>query len=190
MHWVTAEQCKEKNLDVVQEYPACATLFYNLLGTDALNISGLVVAAKTAPATADLSDRLKFLTRISRAIQMKTPEEVKGELSSLSAWVPFFPILKNRSDRQYDELAPLNPQFPPWFIADRHNLRDSFLGHVPLLAYAPEDLEGIDPFLMALGLEGRKLSRLVKVMTKPAGKPKVNKQYTLSLREKAPFIIS
>ncbi|KAF4467774.1 heterokaryon incompatibility [Fusarium albosuccineum] len=185
MRWVSAQECLEKNLDIAAEYSSSATLFRNVLGTGADDIERLV---QTMCAITELSDILKSFSRIDRAIRTQGARNFKAAIEKLNRWVPIFPILKEDSGKEYDALAPLNPAFLPWFIADRHHLRDSFNGSVDILAFSPQEIQSIEVFLKVLDLESRFLSKIVKVESRPMGKPKRHKAYTLSLRRKAAFI--
>jgi hypothetical protein len=168
MRWIDAKECLEKNLDIVAEYQSSATLFRNVLGFK--------------------TDILKSFVKMDQAMQAQSTENFSDIVTKLNTWVAVFPILTEYDDKEYHSLAPLNPAFPPWFIADRHHLRDSFCGHVNLLAFWPQDLQSIETFLKALGLESRYLSKIVKFESQVLGKPKVHKAYTVSLRRKAAFI--
>ena len=187
-HWIDAKECLERNLDIVAEYPSSATLFRNVLGFKTDDIKRLVQAFSTISDQASLADILKPFVKMDQAMQSQSTENFSDVVTKLNTWITVFPILTEYGDKEYNSLAPLNPAFPPWFIADRHHLRDSFCGHVNLLAFRPQDLQSIETFLKALGLESRYLSKIVKFESQVLGKPKVHKAYTVSLRRKAAFI--
>lgn len=188
MRWINAQECLEMNLDITSEYQGSTTLFRNVLGTGTDNTERLVQTLCAITEEASLSEILESFVKMNRAIQAQGSRNFKVAIEKLNKWVPIFPILKEDSGKEYDTLAPLNPAFPPWFIADRHHLRDSFCGRVGILAFSPQDLQSIEELLKVLDLESRVLSRIVKIESSPSGKPKRHKAYTLSLRRKAAFI--
>ncbi|RYP53097.1 hypothetical protein DL768_001874 [Monosporascus sp. mg162] len=188
MRWINGQECLEENLDIVAEYQGSTTLFRNVLGARTDNIGRMVHALSAITEEVSLSYILESFTKVNRAIQAQGTQNSKAAVEGLDKWVPIFPIMRERSDKEYDALAPLKPAFPPWFIADRDHLRDSFLGYVEILAFSPQDLESIQDFLKVVDLDSRVLSKIVKVETSPFGKPKRNKACTLSLQRKAAFI--
>ncbi|RSM02003.1 hypothetical protein CDV31_011086 [Fusarium ambrosium] len=188
MCWITGKECLEKNLDIVKEYESSTTLFRNVLGTGTNAIERRVQSLRAITEDTSLDDIVASFVEMDRLIQALGSQRFKAASEKLNKWFPVFPILKNWNDNEYDELAPLNPPFPPWFIADREHLRDSFCGSVNILAISPRDISSIQIFLEALDLQPRVLSTIVKVESHPLGKPKLHAPYTKSLRRKATFI--
>lgn len=189
MHWVNARECVGEDSSIISEYPSSAFLFRAIFATLS-NIGKLTLDLIATKEEVNIGPKLEGFLRLNRALRTRGSEDAKEALKPLRKWVPIFPVIRKSNGKNYDELAPLNPEFPPWFIADRHQLRDSFIGRVPLLAFAPEELELIDELLKILDLDSRRLSRLVKSQASPWGKPKRSKAYTTSLRERVRFIIA
>ena len=192
MRWLTAQECIDKKLNLETEYPESATLFRCLLATGSGGIGALVAAATMITTSTKLSDILERFAKASRALAGVSPQDAKRAVEPLQKKV-VFPIFKNATltpgEREYDVLAILNRKAgTPWFIADRHYLRESFLGHVDLLAFATEDLERIEVLTKALGLDARKLSALVRKEAAPYGDTNLHHRYTRALLTKAPFI--
>lgn len=190
MRWITAQECLEQDLNITAEYQRSASLFRNILGagTNEIEIERIFQTLCAITEQTSLSDILKLFVKMSRALQAQGAENFKAYIERLKGWIPIFPILQRNGDKEYDTLAPLNPEFPPWFIADRHDLRDSFCGCVGILAFLPEDLHSIEHFLSVFDLKLRFLSRIVEIESSPIGKPKRHKTYTLTIRRKAAFI--
>lgn len=76
-----------------------------------------------------------------------------------------------------------------WLIADRHHLRQSFEGVVPLLAFEVSEIGRIASVLSAMGLESRLLSKRVEDVAKIDGNSRLHPRYTAYLRRKAKFIV-
>ncbi|EEU43645.1 uncharacterized protein NECHADRAFT_82646 [Fusarium vanettenii 77-13-4] len=188
MCWISGKECLEKNLDIAIEYESSATLFRHVLGTGRNAMERQLHSLRAITKETGLGDILTFFVKIDRLIQAQGSQWFKAAAEELKKSLPVFPILKNKSDNEYDALAPLNPRFPPWFIADREHLRDSFSGCVDILAISPRDIQSIQAFLEALDVQPRVLSTIVKVESHALGKPKLHKAYTQSLRRKAGFI--
>lgn len=117
-----------------------------------------------------------------------SPDKVAQAIKPL-AQRPFFPIIQNLGEAEFDILAPLGTS-KDWLVADSQPMRDSFRGKVGLLAFEVSDLEMMEDLLMALHLDARKLTRLVKVETNPIGTISLNTEYTILLQAKSPFIIA
>jgi hypothetical protein len=179
----------DEGFNIAAEYEGSASLFRGILSTGKGKIGPLVAAATMITATAKLSTILETFVKISRALEGLTAEVAREDVEPLRR-KPIFPILQKRGNKEYDTLAFLNRnrKKQPWFIADRHHLRDSFLGRTELLAFAPEDLKLIESLLEVLELDSRKLSQLVGSETSPIGIPMPNEKYTKHLRLKVPFI--
>lgn len=188
MCWISGKECLEKNLDIITEYESSATLFRNVLGTGTNAIERRLLSLRAITEETSLGDILAIFVEMDRLIQTLGSQRFKAAAEKLNKWFAVFPILKTNSDNEYDALAPLNPPFPPWFIADREHLRDSFSGCVDILAISPRDIHSIQAFLEALDVQSRVLSTIVKVESSPLGKSKLHKRYTKSLRRKAAFI--
>ena len=151
--WVTAKECVDEGFNIAAEYEGSASLFRGILSTGKGKIGPLVAAATIITATAKLSTILEAFVKISRALVGLTAEDAREDVEPLRR-KPIFPILQKRGNK--DTLAFLNRKNQPWFIADRHHLRDSFFGRAELLAFAPEDLELIESLLKVLELDSRK----------------------------------
>ena len=76
-----------------------------------------------------------------------------------------------------------------WFIADRHHLRESFDGVVPLLAFGVNEVGQLLPALRLMGLENRLLSRRVEDVTGIPGSSHLHRRYTAYLRRRVKFIV-
>jgi len=75
-----------------------------------------------------------------------------------------------------------------WFIADRHHLRRSFEGVIPLLAFSVEDIGQMGLALEMLDVESRLLSKQVREETSVSGHSWRDSLYTRKLRRKVKFI--
>ncbi|KAI8716452.1 HET domain-containing protein [Fusarium sp. LHS14.1] len=188
MCWMSGKEFLERNLDIAMEYESSASLFRHVLGTGRNAIERQLHTLRAITKGTSLGVILTFFVKIDRLIQTQGSRWFKAAAQGLKKSLEVFPILTNKSDKEYDALASLNPRFPPWFIADREHLRDSFSGCVNILAISPRDIQSIQAFLEALDLQPRILSTIVKVESHALGKPRLHKAYTKSLRRKAPFI--
>ncbi|KAI0435663.1 hypothetical protein F4803DRAFT_544782 [Xylaria telfairii] len=188
MRWVSLVECVERDLDIASEYCDSAPLFRCLIKGKTPGIGLLIEAASNHSETAKLGTRLEFLVKINRALQSRRVEDAIEAIKPIRQSTPIFPIIRGWNNTEYDDILPLHPCSPPWFIADRHHLRDSFRGVVDLLAFTPEDLDSIKTLLDLLDLQPRRLSKIVSCEEAPIGKPKRNKKYTSLLRKKAQFI--
>jgi len=188
MRWASLRECVEKDYDIASEYPDSAGLFRALIKAGAAEFDILVEAACNCNERAKLSIRSSFLVKMSRALQSQGAKEAAEAIKSLRYYKPIFPIIRGWNDTEYDAMLPLQPSYPPWFVADRYDLHDSFRGVVDLLAIAPEDLESIDILLQSLDIKHRLLSEIVSCEEKPVGTPKLNKRFTVLMRKKAQFI--
>ncbi len=185
-HWVSALDCMQRDFDIGAEYRDCRFFFRNILNPHVEKLETMVKAVISADKDTKLRSRLESWAKISKALKEQDLANPKTALLAFQM-AKIFPVFRQAAS-EYDSLVALDPESAPWFIADRHHLRDSFLGCVDLLAFAPEDLEPIEDLLRYLNLESRKLSRLVHSVCTPLGKSKRNKRYTLFLRSKAPYI--
>lgn len=186
---MTAKDCTEHGYNIAAEYEGSASFFRSILSTGKGDLGRLVAAAAMITNQAKLSAILEAFAKIGRAVKDLTIEDIKGDIEPLRQR-SIFPILRKRSGEDYDTLADLNRKGQPWFIADRSHLRDSFLGYVDILAFAPEDLEAIEEFLRVLGLSSRKMSLLVATEMKPSGISTLHREYTSRLRSKVPYIVA
>ncbi|KAH6898099.1 hypothetical protein B0T10DRAFT_535063 [Thelonectria olida] len=194
IRWLGLKECVEQDYNIAFEYRDSKSLFQDLLGTGLDSIERLVEKATKITNKMSRGGILQNFTRLNRALATLSTQDAEKYVKPLHDHNQkgIFPILQgpgdHDDDREYDTLDILNPAFPPWFIADRHHLRESFVGHLKILAFEPEEVDAIEALLNVLGLNHRRLSALIRVETFPSGRPKTHRDRTIALREKAPFI--
>lgn len=182
--WFSAQECIDKQADIYAEYPACKYLFRCLLHTDYGSIDHLVTKAtaiKVSHKLADISDTFK---KLSNAIENISNNRATKSLKFFRTR-PLFPIT-SKQKHQHDHLLMLDDT--SWFIADRAHLKDSFEGKLPLLAFSIEDLDQMKHLISFLGLDDRRLSNLVQIVTGLKGLITDQPLYTQSLRAKSGFL--
>lgn len=136
----------------------------------------------------EASDDLDYIVGLFKAITSHT-EKTLGHISvdvSLKTQ-KIFPITTTVLAGKFESLeSGLGNE--SWFIADRHHLRQSFDGVVPLLAFGVDDIGRMAPALRAMGLHNRFLSERVEDTTSVQGNVRLHPRYTAYLRRKAKFI--
>lgn len=82
--------------------------------------------------------------------------------------IDMFPIVSTPKNEPYQYLTSIvNKQ--PWLIADRANLRNQFQHLLPVLAFSPDFILKIKPFLLALDIKERFLSERATSITEAHG---------------------
>lgn len=188
MHWVGSEECIRGAYNIGAEYGDCADLFSLLLATGRGEIGVLVQTATLLNNAHNLNQFLQHFTKISQALKGRfhSIQKASEALQPLTARA-LFPVVTTEKDTGFDALSNVNKD-STWFIADRYDLRKSFLGKVPMLAFAVDDIEDIRNLLKALRLDSRRLSRLVKSHSEIRGRALYHAEYTAFLRHRASFI--
>lgn len=196
MAWYSTTECIQRSLDLESEYPQASQLFQFLLATGKGEIGALIEAATRITLNSKLSQIADLFARISRTLKGMNQKKAAQAIKPLCKR-PSFPLItkdieegrEGDADKEFDALAPLGID-KEWLVADSPPMRDSFRGKVGLLAFSVSDLELMEELLKVLGLENRKLSRLVAMEMKPKGQVSLNREYTKLLQAKAPFIVA
>ena len=169
------------------EYPTISYLFKRLISP-----GGDPIAAKMAAVCLiNPSTSLEAITGLLRDLNTLLEDISHTQTAQLLKPLHkkrIFPILGNASQRQgeFDWLS--DGQDTSWLIADQRELKESFLGRIPLLAFRPEEIHALKHIISALGLECQFLSKRVRSRTHPRGRVALHAASTALLAARAPFI--
>ncbi|KAK3364627.1 hypothetical protein B0T25DRAFT_576849 [Lasiosphaeria hispida] len=138
------------------------------------------------------SDDLPYITQVFKALNGHLQ---RGDVDSTTDEPPIgelklFPVSSKPWDSSNFDVLMSGKQKDVWFIADRHHLRRSFEGAIPLLAFSVEEIGRMGLALTMLGVECRLLSKQVKEETSVSGNSRYDWSYTSKLRRKVKFIAS
>ncbi|KAF2176286.1 hypothetical protein K469DRAFT_682619 [Zopfia rhizophila CBS 207.26] len=189
--WIDPETCVWTGPDCLRRipclqkhYPKLRNFFCDTLGLRDANLETFLAEARLIEGT----DPLKHIREVFLAIGIflkdeKTTTTVDFQLVEHT----IFPVLTGIFDSNVVTLrnALANDE---GYIADRHNLAQSFKGSLDLLAFDLETVEKIKPLINKLELEDRLLSKAAESWTTAEGRIKPDDQYTAYLRGKARFI--
>jgi hypothetical protein len=161
-------------------YPEHQSLLRDSLRLGDADIKTLVSEARRITP----NDSIDQITQIFIAISKYLEISNTGSAVQSLAECPIFPVVTGSFRSDFDSLyAAAGTDM--WFIADRMYLKESFDSLVPLLAVHPEIVEKLSPFIDALELERRLLSKVAKGVSKTKGRVELHHDYTRSLRKKA-----
>lgn len=184
--WLGLASIGDNEISLEEEYPRSARLFRYLQASDGLGVSGLVqrlmCLTKHTQQLSDPSSIVHALGRISRAVSAMSERSGISIVQDLLT-VPVFPVTTDAISYQLQSCEDSD-----WFIADRLDLLDSFMGTIPLLGIPPSELKGMLPLFRALGLESRTLSSNVMTKISPQGRVKLLAEDTRFFRSRALFI--
>jgi hypothetical protein len=100
-----------------------------------------------------------------------------------------FPVAQNgKGPKGYDSLED-GKAASPWFISDRKDFEDSFMGKVPLLAFGWETNQKFKGLFATMGLGSRVLSASAKDSPVVGGFRTHHRAYTKLLRRKVDFMV-
>lgn len=184
--WTTISHCIKLGIHLEKLYPRSAHLFRTLQATDSLGVDdiiGRLTLLSTGFSNDSLPSLVKSLAQLSKAIASLASLGVASTLDSLES-KSIFPVSIGASSSS-PELR--SPQDQNWYIADRPQLRDSFLGKVPLLDVPAYEADQMEDLFSCLGLCSRKLSVCVTTRKDLKGSVKLRAADTTILQSRAPF---
>jgi len=177
------KECISKGLNIAAEYNQSAKLFKCLLASGPGEVGSAIQSLVLIESTMTLSRISELFTKVSDTLAAISNQKAASVAEVLKNKA-IFPIRETRGEAGYQSLRPLGCS-SDWYIADLDHLADSFEGVVPLLAFTGENLTAMDPFLVALQLEERKLSNLVQSDATPGGKVKTHAERTRHLKARS-----
>lgn len=177
-------------INLKPEYPGSSYLFRCLASPGGDPVAAKVAAAARITSSNKLEDISRCLRDLSTALKEVSATKGAQLLRPLrDKQKKIFPIIHGPGSRKcgkFDELMGL--ETANWYVADMPNLRDSFVGILPLLALSVEDVVSIRGLLTVLRLDDRILSKLAVKNTQPRGRVTTHRSYMAWLRGRAPFI--
>lgn len=197
IRWVNSPLCLWegpkccRHLPILKEmYPGCETLFHKVLGIKNFTTVNLADEAALLEVGDDLQHIHELFLEIQKQVEKFEPQHAR--LIKRLTKIPMFPIIGpgRRHDNflPYDELVAVNSN-TLWFIADRRELYESFIGRVPLLAFNMEQFEQLKNLFDKFGLERARLGRCAT--SKPSSGTRAEYKHSRSLyfRNRAEFIL-
>jgi hypothetical protein len=167
-------------------YPTSQRLFCGILGVKDMDIDTLVVEVRLIQTSTQLQHISKLFVEMSKRLCDVSPTEVSSSVRNLRSY-RIFPIRIKGDEQGFNDLGS-GKSSENWFIADRHHLRDSFYGVVPLLAFNIDEIKEMEHLIQALGFEARKLSHVAKSKPEPKGYVFLRIDYSISLGSKVGLI--
>jgi hypothetical protein len=183
--WLTMEECISKDIDIELEYPGSAYLFRSLIDPRGDAIAALVARATLITSSTKLEDISRLFKDVSTALKDINISKIALLLKPLQH-KRIFPITNGVDDETYEDLQDVHNN--TWYIADQSDLRESFYGKLPLLAFTTEDIAAMEDMFRVLRLDSRRLSKRTQCRTIPKGRVTVHWPYTESLRDKCGFL--
>jgi len=186
--WINAAECIALGIKIQSEYPTSSYLFQCLLspGGDPISSKVAVVSHIRPSATPKAISRL-FLD-LSKALKDINATKAAQLLRPLHDR-PIFPVTDGLGKCKHDGFDRLlSLQDTSWYIADQSELRESFVGKIPLLALPVEDIRAVHNLFTALRLEDRNLSKRSRCQTQPRGRVALHWPSTTFFAGRAPFI--
>lgn len=184
--WLGLSSISDSEISLEKEYPRSARLFRYLKASDGAGVSEMVQKlmriTKDIQKLTDPCNIVYVLGRISQAVSAMSEGGGINIVKDLRT-VPVFPVTTDGILYQLQSCKDSD-----WFIADRLDLFDSFMGIVPLLGIPPSEFKGMEPLFQALGLESKALSSRVTTKTFPQGRVKLLADDTGLFQSRAPFI--
>jgi hypothetical protein len=172
-------------------HPDHEKFFCDTLGLSNANLKTLIDEAQHVQPF----DSLEYIARVFVAIN--TQLEMNGNATKAGqtgSSMPqtftkacIFPVGTKKSSASFDHLRTALGS-DVWFIADRHHLRRSFEGLVPLFSLDVELVDKISLLIQRMGLQDRLLSKVTRGIFRTTGFIEAHLQYTKALQAKAKFI--
>jgi hypothetical protein len=148
-------------------------------------IASVIATVNFITSASKLDDISRFFRNVNAVLKDVNPSQIAQLLTPLQS-IPIFPILDSSREQGFDRLLGVGDT--SWFIADNPVIRTSFLGNLPLLALPLEEVHEFDDLFRVLWLGRRRLSKIVSVQAHPNGLVTTDWDYTISMRQKSPFI--
>jgi hypothetical protein len=168
------------------QYPTCITLFRKILDDRGEDLAELVEHTASINSSSKLSDILRLLIRINKALRtLSLPRDSK--FVEILRDKPIFPTRKDEQDTRFDCVSASNTHVC-WFIPDSQDLFERFRDKVALLAFRVREIEEIGNLLQEMQLDSRRLSRAVKSENSPSGRPYLHPTYTSLIESRAGLI--
>lgn len=187
--WVTPDRCVwdghfalQKTTCLERHYPKLGRFFQGILQIEGGGITTLMLEATQI----SLGDDLAYIAELLGAISTKlrdSPESGENRVIKDLASRRVFPVQLSSSSG-YDELRGCSSD-DRWYIADRPQLRQSFEGHIGLLAFDPKQTRNVAELLQFLGAHNRFLSRFATSVVDISGTVRRDDRYSIRLRERA-----
>ncbi|CAH0046527.1 unnamed protein product [Clonostachys solani] len=185
--WMSISDCAKQNTNLESIYPRSKYLFRRLLTNHESPlhelIAKIVKCGKSATTHRDVAEYFDKLDDILSL--MSTRQAVRSVKPLMSKAV--FPVLEPNGTKACRPKM-VSVKDSNWFIADRPQLRKSFLGKVPLLDLNPDQIELVPSLLETFNLNSRKLSELVKSDMRPRGWLEFDVSLTMFFRDRYNFI--
>ncbi|KAI9763964.1 MAG: hypothetical protein M1840_008998 [Geoglossum simile] len=193
MRWLKAQDCMQQDSacptaigSLEAQYPTCITLFRKILEDRDEGLAELVADATFINSSGKLSDILRLLVKINKALRtLSLPRDSK--FVEILRDKPIFPTRKDQQESRFDCVSASDTR-ARWFIADDQNLFERFRGKVSLLAFRVREVEEISNLLQEMQLDSRRLSKTVKSENSPKGRPYLHPTSTSLLESRAGFI--
>ena len=190
--WVASNQCvwngpaSLRSIPRLMDlYPNHRQLFSELLEIKSATLETIISETNAAILSQDINHIKDLLLEIDSFLKQTNDPGAGLAVYSLSN-SKVFPILQPG----IAGLVTLQSSFTSvrWFIADRQHLYDSFVGTLPLLDVAVNEIPMIEHLLNALRLDSRLLSNVAKPKAQKAGKVERDESYENTFRSKVGFI--
>lgn len=188
--WHSLTRCIFSLINLENEYPRSARLFRHLQAADGLGVDGLkkrlISLTSASSCVSDPSDIMQTLNQISKAISDMSEKGAALAVRDLRTR-SVFPVTLGKTVDSCQLRSCLDDD---WYIADRLDLHDSFLGMVALLCTPDSQFGEQTDLIRALGLDAKRLSAPGRVTTTtfPKGPIKLRYADTVLLRFRVPFI--
>ena len=188
--WTNMGVCIAMGIDLKSEYPASSYLFQCLGAPGGDPVAAKVAAASRITSSSKLEDISRCLCDLSAALTNISATKASQLLKTLqNKQTAIFPITYGARETKYGQFDKLvGSKTKDWYIADLPDLRNSFIGVLPLLALSVEDISSIQELLAVLRLDDRILSKLTVKHAHPRGRVATHQPYMSLLNERMPFI--
>jgi hypothetical protein len=163
-------------------YPSCKRLFTETLGISDASMRDLIFEAVLFKKT----DGLEYMRDVFLELEkfLEKDETYTIRLQSLNGKA-IWPVTETSEPGEFGEVLSTKAD---WFIADTEPLRESFTGIIPLLAFATDDIGGMERLMNGLEMDGKRLSRATKSVPKTEGRVALHREHTEAFQSKYDFI--
>jgi len=159
-------------------YPSCKRLFTEVLGVSDASMTELLLEIRLFKNT----DELRYMCDVFLELEkfLEKDEAYTFRIHTLNGKV-IWPVKVRLGEEEFDYIESTGAV---WFIADTEQLRKSFEGLVPLLAFATDDIARMERVMNGLAMHTKRLSRVAKSIPTPVGLVAYHPEHTKALKSK------
>jgi hypothetical protein len=165
-------------------YPTVKRLFNEVLQISDASMKDLMLEA----ALFKKDDGLSYMVEVFLEMEKFLEKDLSNAAHFRSIYDKrIWPIARGAVLREVEELLP-SQSSNEWFIADRKQLLESFLGLVPLLVFEVDHIVQLERVLTGLNVDARRLSSAAKSTPRTEGRVELHQGHTEAFQSKYEFI--